>query len=138
MDGGPSRQFEVSQPRRLRYYNLSPSDVVNAITNSALQMPIGTIVKNNNALTFSTQNQPADIPQIAQTLVDSRRGIRVDQVASVWGGPLSSNYARVNGRPEVLMSVQKTTDANAVAVAAGVRKALGPLPCPRATDQDQQ
>ncbi len=86
VDGGPSRQFEVNlNPDRLRYYNLTPQDVVNAIDNSALQMPIGTIVKNNNALTFTTQNQPADIPQIAQTLVDSARGIRVDQVGSVWG-----------------------------------------------------
>ncbi len=48
-DGGPSKQFEVLlNPDRLRYYNLAPQDVVSAISNSALQMPIGTIVKNNN------------------------------------------------------------------------------------------
>ncbi|HUI71362.1 MAG TPA: efflux RND transporter permease subunit, partial [Spirochaetia bacterium] len=124
-DGGPSKQFEVLlNPDRLRYYNLTPQDVVSSISNSALQMPIGTIVKNNNALTFSTQNQPADIGQIAQTLVDSNRGIRVDQVGSVWGTPAATDYARVNGKPEVLVSVQKTTDANAVAVAAAVRKTL--------------
>ena len=124
-DGGPSKQFEVLlNPDRLRYYNLTPQDVVAAISNSALQMPIGTIVKNNNALTFSTQNQPADISQISQTLVDSNRGIRVDQIGSVWGTPAATDYARVNGRPEVLVSVQKTTDANAVAVAAAIRTQL--------------
>ena len=130
-DGGPSKQFEVKlSPDRLRYYNLTPQDVVNAITNSALQMPIGTIVKNNNALTFSTQNQPANLAQIAQTLVDSGRGIRVDQVGSVWGAPLATDYARVNGKPMVLVSVQQTTDSNAVAVAAGVRKALASITLP--------
>ncbi|MGA2764433.1 MAG: efflux RND transporter permease subunit [Spirochaetia bacterium] len=124
-DGGPSKQFEVLlNPDRLRYYNLTPQDVVGAISSSALQMPIGTIVKNNNALTFSTQNQPADISQISRTLVDSNRGIRVDQIGSVWGTPAATDYARVNGRPEVLVSVQKTTDANAVAVAAAIRKQL--------------
>ncbi|HYW82958.1 MAG TPA: efflux RND transporter permease subunit, partial [Spirochaetia bacterium] len=130
-DGGPSKQFEVLlSPDRLRYYNLTPQDVVGAITSSALQMPIGTIVKNNNALTFSTQNQPANLAQIAQTLVDSGRGIRVDQVGSVWGAPAATNYARVNGRPMVLVSVQQTTDSNAVAVAAGVRKALAGINLP--------
>jgi hydrophobic/amphiphilic exporter-1 (mainly G- bacteria), HAE1 family len=130
-DGGPSKQFEVLlSPDRLRYYNLTPQDVVGAITSSALQMPIGTIVKNNNALTFSTQNQPADLAQIAQTLVDSGRGIRVDQVGSVWGTPVATNYARVNGRPMVLVSVQQTTDSNAVAVAAGARKALDGITLP--------
>ncbi|MGA2613502.1 MAG: efflux RND transporter permease subunit [Spirochaetia bacterium] len=130
-DGGPSKQFEVLlNPDRLRYYNITPQDVVSAITSSALQMPIGTIVKNNNALTFSTQNQPADISQISQTLVDSNRGIRVDQVGSVWGTPAATDYARVNGRPEVLVSVQKTTDANAVAVAATVRKILASTTLP--------
>ncbi|HVP18835.1 MAG TPA: efflux RND transporter permease subunit, partial [Spirochaetia bacterium] len=130
-DGGPSKQFEVLlNPDRLRYYNLSPQEVVAAITNSALQMPIGTSVKNNNALTFSTQNQPADISQISRTLVDSNRGIRVDQVGTVWGTPAAADYARVNGRPVVLVSVQKTTDANAVAVAASVRKGLAGIMLP--------
>ncbi|HVO39706.1 MAG TPA: efflux RND transporter permease subunit [Spirochaetia bacterium] len=131
VDGGPSKQFEVLlSPERLRYYNLTPQDVVSAITSSALQMPIGTIVKNNNALTFSTQNQPADLGQIARTLVDSARGIRVDQVGTVRGNPSSSNYARVNGKPEAVVSVQKTTDSNAVAVAEGVRKVLAGMMLP--------
>ena len=43
-DGGPSKQFEVLlNPDRLRYYNLAPQDVVSAISNSALQMPIETM-----------------------------------------------------------------------------------------------
>ncbi len=46
------------------------------------------------------------------------------------GDPAAANYARVNGRPEVLVSVQKTTDANAVAVAAAVRKALASTSLP--------
>jgi HAE1 family hydrophobic/amphiphilic exporter-1 len=130
-DGGPSKQFEVLlNPDRLRYYNISPQEVVAAITGSALQMPIGTIVKNNNALTFSTQNQPADISQISRTLVDSNRGVRVDQLGSVWDIPAATDYARVNGMPVVLVSVQKTTDANSVAVADTVRAALKSMSLP--------
>jgi len=131
VDGGPSKQFEVLlNPDRLRYYTIAPQQVVAAITGSALQMPIGTIVKNRSSLTFSTQNQPADIPQIARTIVDSARGVRVDQLGTVWAIPSSDNYARVDGRPVVLISVQKTTDANSVAVADSVREALKTVALP--------
>ena len=79
-DGAPTKQFTVLlNPDKLRYYNLRAQDVVNAISGSALNMPIGTIVKNKNDLTFQTQNQPADLHQISRTLVDSTRGIFVDR-----------------------------------------------------------
>ncbi len=124
-DGAPTKQFSVLlNPDKLRYYNLRAQDIVNAITGSALNMPIGTIVKNRNDLTFQTQNQPADLQQISRILVDSTRGIYVDQVATVWSNPVSSDYARVNGKPEALLSIQRTTDSNAVAVVDRVRQLL--------------
>ena len=111
-------------PDKLRYYGITPTQVVNAISGSALNMPIGTINKNNNALTFSTQNTPSDLGQIATTLVDSQRGITVAQVGSVRDTPASANYVRVNGQPQVLISIQRTTDSNSVAVVKNVRAAL--------------
>ena len=125
IDGAPSRQFEVLlNPNRLGYYNITPQQVVTAITNSALNLPIGTIIKNNNALTFSTQNTPADLGQIAQTLVDTTRGISVDDIGSVRDMPASNNYVRVNGKPQALVSIQRTTDSNSIAVADSVRALL--------------
>jgi HAE1 family hydrophobic/amphiphilic exporter-1 len=124
-DGAPTKQFTVLlNPDKLRYYNLRAQDVVNAISGSALNMPIGTIVKNKNDLTFQTQNQPADLHQISRILVDSLRGIHVDEVASVWANPGSTDYARVNGNPEVLLSVQRTTDSNATAVVERVKELM--------------
>ncbi|MGO9413415.1 MAG: efflux RND transporter permease subunit, partial [Spirochaetia bacterium] len=124
-DGAPAKQFSVLlNPDKLRYYNLRAQDVVNAISGSAFNLPIGTIVKNRNDLTFQTQNQPADLQQISRILVDSTRGIRVDQVGTLWSNPSSSDYARVNGKPEVLLSVQRTTDSNAVAVVDKVKTLL--------------
>jgi HAE1 family hydrophobic/amphiphilic exporter-1 len=124
-DGAPTKQFTVLlDPDKLRYYNLRAQDVVDAITGSALNMPIGTIVKNRNDLTFQTQNQPADLHQIGSILIDSTRGISVDQVGHVWSNPAATDYARVNGKPRVLLSVQRTTDSNAVAVVDKVRQLL--------------
>ena len=125
LDGAPTKQFSVLlKPDILRYYNLRAQDVVNAITNSAFNMPIGTIVKNQNDLTFQTQNQPADAQQIGSIVVDSSRGIRVDEVGTVWpnfSGASNTDYARVNGNPEVLLSVQRTTNSNATAVVDRVK-----------------
>ena len=124
-DGAPTKQFTVLlNPDKLRSYNLRAQEVVGAITGSALNMPIGTIVKNKNDLTFETQNQPADVHQIGRILVDSSRGIHVDELGNVWSNPASTDYARVNGKPEVLLSVQRTTDSNATAVVDRVKQLL--------------
>jgi HAE1 family hydrophobic/amphiphilic exporter-1 len=125
LDGAPARQFQVLlDPNKLQYFNLVPTQVVNAITNSAVNTPIGTIVNQNSTLTFSTQNTPADLTAIQRTLVDPSRGIAVDDLGSVRDVPTPTNYARVNGKPLILVSIQRTTDSNSVAVVNAVRTAL--------------
>lgn len=122
VDGGPSRQFRVLlNPDRLQSFDLSPQQVVAAIAAAAIDQPIGTINSHNNALTFSTENVPADTGKIAAALVDAVRGIRVSDVATVRDLPVSTNYARVNGNPAVLVSIQKTTTSNTVSVVKNVR-----------------
>ncbi len=125
MDGGPSREFEVLlNPDRLASYNLSPQQVVTAIENSAVNVPIGTIELNKNSLTFATQNVPADVGQIADYVVDLARGITVRDLGSVRDVAVPTDYARVNGKPVVLVSIQQTSDSNEVAVVDGVRQLL--------------
>jgi hydrophobic/amphiphilic exporter-1 (mainly G- bacteria), HAE1 family len=132
LDGAPARQFRVLlDPNKLQAFNLLPQQVVNAITSSAVNTPIGTIISKNNALTFSTQNVPADLMGIAHTLVDPARGIAVDDVGSVRDVPTDTDYARVNGKPLILVSIQRTTDSNTVAVAQGVRDLLKNTILPR-------
>jgi HAE1 family hydrophobic/amphiphilic exporter-1 len=132
VDGAPALQFQVLlSPDRLRYYSLTPQDVVNAITSSAVNLPIGTIVAQNNALTFSTENIPADTGEIARTLVDSGRGITVAELGSVRRMPAAVNYARVNGKPQILISIQKTINANSVAVVNSARAMLASLSLPK-------
>jgi HAE1 family hydrophobic/amphiphilic exporter-1 len=131
VDGGPSRQFQVLlNPDRLQSFNLSPQQVVNSIIGSAVNQPIGTINSHNNALTFATENIPADTVKVANTLVDPSRGIRVSDIAVVRDFPVSTNYARVNGKPVVLVSIQQTTSSNAVAVVRNVKNLLGKTKLP--------
>ena len=125
VDGGPVRQFQVLlNPNRLQSYGLSPQAVVGAIAASAVDQPIGTIDRHDNALTFATENVPADASMVAEVLVDPIRGIRVGDVAAVRDLPVSTSYARVNGKPVVLVSIQQTSTSNAVAVVKEVRALL--------------
>jgi HAE1 family hydrophobic/amphiphilic exporter-1 len=130
-NGAPTRQFEVLlDPNKLQYFGLVPSQVVSAITNSAVNSPIGTIVSNSSSLTFSTENVPADLTAIAHTLVDASRGIAVDDIGSVRDVSAPSDIARINGKPVVLVSIQRTTDSNEVAVVQAVRDMIGRMTLP--------
>ncbi len=125
VDGGPSKQFQVLlSQERLRYFNLSPQQVSAAITASALSQPIGTIVTRGTALSFTTQNSPANFAEVGDILVDSAHGLRVRDLGVVRESPSPTNYARVNGEPQVLVSLQRTSDSNSVAVVKGVRELL--------------
>jgi HAE1 family hydrophobic/amphiphilic exporter-1 len=125
VDGGPAKQFQVLlSPERLRYFDLTPQQVSAAIVASALSQPIGIISSRGTALSFTTQNSPAGFTEVGDTLVDSSRGLRVRDLGVVRETPAISNYARVDGEPQVLVSIQRTTDSNSVAVAKGVRDLL--------------
>ncbi len=123
--GAPTRQFQVQlNPNKLAQYGLLPQAVTNAIAGSAVTQPIGSIVTNRNTITLSTNNLPDSVKEISSILVDPARGLTVGAVASVQDYAFPGNYVRVNGVPSVLLSVQKTTDGNSVAVAKAVRAFL--------------
>ena len=125
LDGGPSQEFQVLlNPSKLAYYHLTPQQVTQAITNSAVSQPIGSITTSGNTLSFATQNQPTNLQQIAQILVSPTQGITVGQVAEVREAAIPPDYTRVNGQPVILVSIQQTPTSNAVAVAQAVRAFL--------------
>ncbi|HUX20383.1 MAG TPA: efflux RND transporter permease subunit, partial [Spirochaetia bacterium] len=124
-EGGPSRQFSVLlNPSKLAYYHINPEQIVQAITNVAIDQPIGTITSSGSTLTFATQNQPTDTGQIGQVVVSSTNDVTVADLASVRNTVVTPTFARINGKPVVLVSVQKTSGGNSVATVAAVRRFL--------------
>jgi HAE1 family hydrophobic/amphiphilic exporter-1 len=131
LDGAPSRQFQVLlNPDKLQYYGINPQQVTSAVATSSLDQSIGTVSSNRQTVTFSTKSQPVDNAQISSILVDAGRGIRVRDIGTVRDVPEPTTYARVNGQPVVLVSIQKTTESNAVAVAQNVRDQLAATALP--------
>ncbi len=131
LDGAPQRQFQVLlDPNKLQYYGFNPQQVTAAVSASALNQSIGTVASSGQTMTFSTASAPQDVAQISSILVDAIRGIRVRDLGSVRDVPQPTTYARVDGQPVVLVSVQKTTDSNTVAVAQNVRDLLASTQLP--------
>ena len=130
---GPSdREVQVLlDPNRLESYGLSPTQVVGAIGGSALDLPIGDLSFSGSRVLLSGRNTPANLKAIEDIQVDSARGVRVVDVATVRDSAADVNsYARVNGEPVVLVQVQKISGSNSVASAANVRAAIEGLELP--------
>ena len=130
-NGAPARQFQVLlDPSRLKFYSLTPPQVVAAVAGDAFNQPIGSISIRNTTLTFSTTNTPADLDSIRRILVDSAHGVAVKDVAAVRDVAQEQDYARVNGLPVVLVSIQRTSDSNSIGVVDGVKKKLASTQLP--------
>ena len=54
----------------------------------------------------------------------------MSDIAVVRDFPVSTDYARVNGKPVVLVSIQKTSSSNAVAVVRNVKNLVGTTKLP--------
>ena len=132
VEGAPTRQYQVYlDPNKLQYYKLNPQQISQAITGSALNQPIGTITSNANTLSFATKSQPTGVDSIANILVDTTKGVTVGDLAIVRVIPVPSSFVRVNGQPSVLVSIQKSSEGNSVAVASAVRAFLKTATLPK-------
>lgn len=127
--GAPDRQVQVLlNPSKLQSYNLSPARVTQAISDSALDLPAGTINEGGNTTSFSTRSTPSSVSDIEKMMVDASSGVKVSDIASVRDTTTApTSYARINGQPAVLLDIRKASGSNSVAVAEAVRQNLNEL-----------
>lgn len=131
VDGNVSQSVQVwLKPENLALYGLNPQQVAAAISAASVNVPVGTVQQGGTSLTFAANTQPETVDDLLRLPVDSSRGITLAQVATVRETSAANGFARVNGRPAILVSVQKASDKNSVAVADKVYKALAGLRLP--------
>ncbi|GGM93173.1 multidrug transporter [Thermus composti] len=125
LQGGPERGVWVYlDPARLASYRLTPSQVAQALQASTVENPIGSLTRSGTTLSLATRSLPQSAEEVGDLLVDPSRGIRVRDLGRVEVRAEAGEYARVNGHPVVLVSVQQASGSNAVAVVDGVKRAL--------------
>jgi multidrug efflux pump subunit AcrB len=127
--GGKQRQVQVDlNPNALQSKNLSPLDVVNAISLQNLILPTGTAK-------IGSKEYDVDVPNAAPETMDQLNRIPIKTVGSTtiyikdvaWvrdGFPPQTNIVRVNGQRSVLLTIQKAGNASTLSVISGIKSLL--------------
>ena len=126
--GGQSRQINVDvDRRRLEAYGLTLSDVKRAVLANNLMQPAGNMQIGQTDYMLRVPGEFSSPQEIAGATVGVFRGqaIKIGDVAQINDShPYESEKVMANGRTGAILMVQKRSEANAIAVAEEVRKAL--------------
>ncbi|MEC4114907.1 efflux RND transporter permease subunit [Myroides pelagicus] len=126
--GGSPRTIEVNiDPEKLRSHELSPEDVVQAITRQNVTMPSGNVyIGEKNYLTpvnntLKTVEEFGDIPLFKGEV----QNIYIKDVAQVKdGADITTGYALVDGMRSVYINIAKSGKASTYDVVENLKKAM--------------
>src|SRR6185369_4772919 len=126
--GGARREIHVEvDPDKLRAYNLTITDVFNAMRMQNLELPGGNLNAGAKEFTVRTTGRVLDVAQFNQITVANRNGYVV-KVSDI--GYAEDSYeeprtaARLDGVPSVTLVVSKQSGENTVATADEVNQRL--------------
>ncbi len=129
--GGEVRQFQVQiNPEKLKRYNLSISDVVNAAQKATGVSGAGFIQNNNQRIIVSTEGQATTVQQLAKAVIVHKNGqsISLGDIGQVIEGAAPSiSSAAINQENGVYLSVQGQLGANTHAVTQAIEAAIQEL-----------
>ncbi len=128
VSGGRDRVIEVEvSPQALNGYNISFSDVVNAIRMENTNLPAGNTTLNNKDLSVRMIGEFQKISDIGLVplVTSSGQVIYIKDIARVNDTYLDEDtFARINGENSLSVSISGESDANTVDVVNGVTQAL--------------
>ncbi|KPK82048.1 MAG: hypothetical protein AMS25_03985 [Gemmatimonas sp. SM23_52] len=129
--GGREREVQVLvHPDRLRAYGLAITDVARLVGAENLSVPAGRITEPDAEFSVRVVGEYESIQEIEDLPVFLPEGgrVRLADIATLREGFADvREIARYNGQPTVSLSIQKQSDANTVATAAGVFDAVDEL-----------
>ena len=129
--GGRQREVQVRVfPDRLRAYGLAITDVAAMVGAKNVNVPAGRVTESHAEFAVRVEGEYQSVEEIAALPIPLPDGgrIRLDDVATVEMGLTDvRELARYQGQPSVSLSIQKQSDANTVATAAGIMEVLEEL-----------
>ena len=129
--GGERRQFQVLvTSAKLKQFNLTIDDVLLALEQGEQNSTGGFFDRYGSEVLIRVKGRSRDGSDIANTVVANRDGkpVLLDQVAEVIeAGALKRGDASINGRPSVILTVEKQPGASTVDLTAQVEAALAEL-----------
>ena len=129
MSGGNEREIEVNiNAEKLKTYNLSILQVLQAIQTANMEIPAGNIETTDITYSVRLAAKYTNLDELRNTIILSIPNggeIRVKDVAEVKDGVAKTSFInRINGKDVIALAVQKQSDANAVQVADLVKAEL--------------
>lgn len=131
VQGGGTREIQVAlDPLRMQAHGLTIDQVVQALRAENMNAPAGRIALGEAQFSLRTVGRLESIDDLPRVLIAQRDGVGtyLGDVATI--RPASQDEGvrvRVDGRPGIVMSIQKQPGSNTVRVADAVSKTLDDL-----------
>lgn len=129
--GGRNREIRVMlKQARLQALGITADQVSNVIKAENTNMPAGYLATGPGDFMLRTLGQFQDLEEIRNLVITARDGVPVylkDLAEVEEGYETTRSLVRIDGQTGVLLSLQKQSDANTVAVADRVYKVLDQL-----------
>ncbi|MDZ4792992.1 MAG: efflux RND transporter permease subunit [Bacteroidota bacterium] len=126
--GGERMQYQVLiSSDRLRQYNLSINDVDNALQLTNLNTTGGFIDNKGSEVLIRNIGRANTLEDLKSTVVANRNGtpVLLQQVAEVkFGGPVKRGDGSFNGKPAVILSIEKQPGAGTITLTDDILAAI--------------
>ncbi|GIV54347.1 MAG: multidrug ABC transporter [Candidatus Kapaibacterium sp.] len=130
--GGEQREVHVLlDPAKLRAYRVSLTQVQQAVAAANLDFPAGKVTDDATQFIVRLSGKFTSLDQVRDLVIQrlpQGQEIRIGDIAEVRQASAErTTYYRVNGKPSLGIYILKQSEANAVDVAAAVRKEIAQL-----------
>ena len=125
--GGNIRSIVVDvDPDRLRSYNLSPQDVVNAIDSGTFISPSGNVAIKDQLTVVPSNTMVIDPQELRNVPLKLGENVYIRDVGTVRDATdIPVGYALVNGRKSVFLPVVKQASASTLTVVNAIKANMG-------------
>jgi HAE1 family hydrophobic/amphiphilic exporter-1 len=129
--GGRTREIKVYvEPDRLRAFNLSVTEVSNALRAQNLELPGGRLDEGARTVTLRTLSKVTRVEDFNDIVITTRNGypVKIRDIGRVEdGGVDPQSAASLNGVPSVSLGIRKQSGANTIAVINGVKQRMAEI-----------
>ncbi|HJR06807.1 MAG TPA: efflux RND transporter permease subunit [Pyrinomonadaceae bacterium] len=129
--GGRQREIKVYvDPDRLRAYNLSVTEVTNALRQQNLELPGGRLDEGARTVTLRTLSKVTKVEDFNNIVVTTRNNypVKISDIGRVEdSGVDPQSAASLNGVPSVSLGIRKQSGANTIAVINGVKQRMAEI-----------
>jgi HAE1 family hydrophobic/amphiphilic exporter-1 len=129
--GGRQREIKIYiEPDRLRAYNLSVTEVSNALRAQNLELPGGRLDEGAKTVTLRTLSKVTKVEDFNHIVVATRNNypVKISDLGRVEdSGVDPQSAASLNGVPSVSLGIRKQSGANTIAVINGVKQRMAEI-----------